>query len=71
MVFSDDTYPLKVRYELKSLYDKNRTTYIYNIESSDRVFIITDAQGSEETGKNSLINALMKKNSEVHLIRWC
>ena len=70
MVFSNDTYPLKVRYELKSLYDKNRTTYIYNIESYDRVFIITDALYGEE-GKNSLVSAMARKNKNINLIRWC
>lgn len=70
-VSADPSYPLRTRYELRSMYDSDRITYIYDIESCDRVFIITDAQSSEESGKNSLINALMKKNSEVHLIRWC
>lgn len=71
MVFADEAYPLKVRYGLKSLYDKDRTTYIYNIESYDRVFVITDAPGGEEEGTNSLIYALSRKNNNINLIRWC
>ena len=72
IVVSQDTgYPLRTRYELRSMYDPERTTYIYDIDSYDRVFIITDAHGGEEAGKNSLINALKKRNSEIHLIRWC
>ena len=71
MVFADESYPLKTRYELKSLYDKDRTTYLYNIESYDRVFIITDAAGGEEEGKNSLMGAIARKNNNINLIRWC
>jgi adenine/guanine phosphoribosyltransferase-like PRPP-binding protein len=71
MVFADESYPLKTRYELKSLYDKDRTTYLYNIESYDRVFIITDAAGGEEEGKNSLVGAIARKNNNINLIRWC
>ena len=62
---------MKTRYELKSLYDKDRTTYLYNIESYDRVFIITDAAGGEEEGKNSLVGAIARKNNNINLIRWC
>lgn len=71
MVFADETYPLKERYELRSLYDKNRTTYLYNIASYDRVFIITDAAGGEEEGKNSLVDAIARKNDNINFIRWC
>ncbi|MCI9167328.1 MAG: hypothetical protein HFH01_03910 [Dorea sp.] len=71
MVFLDDGYPLKTRYELRSLYDRDRTTYIYDVESYDRVFIITDASDREEEGKNSLVNAIARKNNNINLIRWC
>lgn len=73
-VSEDPGYPLRTRYELKSMYDPGRVTYIYDIDSYDRVFIITDARETgniEDAGKNSLVNALRKKNSEIHLIRWC
>lgn len=66
------------------MYDPARVTYIYDIGSYDRVFVITDAQApgsTKEAGHdgsagnvkavNSLVNALKKKNSEIHLIRWC
>ena len=91
-VSMDAGYPLRTRYELRSMYDPARVTYIYDIGSYDRVFVITDAQGPGSTkeawhggssgnvkasgdtgdaGVNSLVNALKKKNSEIHLIRWC
>ncbi len=41
------------------------------ISAGDSVYVITDAWGSEEAGRNSLLRALGKKNSNIHLIRWC
>ena len=70
-VSSDQGYPLGTRYELRSLYDPDRITYLYDIGSYDSVYVITDAWGSEEAGRNSLLRALGKKNSNIHLIRWC
>ncbi len=64
-------YPLHVRYELKSLYDKNRTTYIYDIGSYDAAVIITDACNGEIEGINSLAYALGTKikNGNINLVR--
>lgn len=70
-VSADPGYPLRTRYELRSLYDPDRVTYIYDIGSYDRVFVITDAEGNENAGKNSLIHAIRKKNSNIYLVRWC
>lgn len=36
-------YPLKKRYQLRSFYDKDRITYIYNLDAYDMVLILTDA----------------------------
>ena len=52
-VSSDQGYPLGTRYELRSLYDPDRITYLYDIGSYDSVYVITDAWGSEEAGRNS------------------
>ncbi|MCI9382287.1 MAG: hypothetical protein HFG88_15000 [Dorea sp.] len=70
-VSADPGYPLRTRYELRSLYDPDRVTYIYDIGSYDRVFVITDAEGNEDAGKNSLIYAIRKRNSNIYLVRWC
>ena len=70
-VSSDEGYPLRTRYELRSLYDSDRVTFIYDIGSYDRVFVITDAEGNEKAGRNSLIHAIRKKNSSIYLVRWC
>ncbi|MBR4083529.1 MAG: phosphoribosyltransferase domain-containing protein [Lachnospiraceae bacterium] len=63
-------YPLHERYELRSLYDRNRVTYVYDIGSYDLVLVITDAKGEDKEGFHSLINALQKKNSKIVYVRW-
>lgn len=37
-------YPLNHRYQLRSLYDESRTTFIYDIKKYDKVIILTDSQ---------------------------
>ena len=64
-------YPLHNRYELKSLYDKDRKTFIYDVGEYDKVFIITDSPESEVEGLNTLLNALHAQNENITLIRWC
>lgn len=64
-------YPLHNRYELKSLYDKERKTYIYDIGKYDKVYIVTDSPDSETEGLSTLLNALQIQNENITLIRWC
>lgn len=54
-VSTEETYPLHSRYELKSLYDPGRTTYLYDIASCDRVLVLTDAQekNADRTAKKA------------------
>lgn len=70
-VSMEQNYPLHARYGLKSLYDPDRRTFIYDIESYDRVLIITDAPMEEEAGMNTLVNALLANNTNITLFRWC
>lgn len=71
LVSVDEGYPLNERFELRSLYDKERTTFIYNIKKYDKVIIITDAPDCEETGIYSLVNALSVYNNDITMVRWC
>lgn len=71
MVSRDKEYPLHTRYELRSLYDSERKTFIYDIDKYDRVFVITDSSLSEKKGIISLVNALNEKNENIVVIRWC
>lgn len=69
-VSSEDTYPLKARYELNSLYDRERRTFIYNLDKYDGVIIITDSELKEQEGLLSLISALALQNSNISVFRW-
>ena len=71
LVSVDEGYPLNERFELRSLYDKDRTTFIYNIKRYDKVIIVTDAHGCEENGICSLVNALSLYNADITMVRWC
>lgn len=66
-----DKYPVHERYELYSLYDDERKTFIYDIASYDKVLILTDSHYGGDAGINSLVNVLSIKNNDICLIRWC
>lgn len=70
-VSRDMEYPLHKRYQLKSLYDDGRKTFIYDIGEYDNVFVITDAADTQSMGTKTLINALAVQNDNIVLIRWC
>lgn len=67
-----EAYPLHTRYELKSLYDGDRTTFIYEIGNYDCAVILTDSVSEDKRGLDSLIGALrMNDNRNIHVVRWC
>lgn len=63
-VSAEEDYPLHTRYELRSLYDNERTTYIYDLQKYDRVVIFTDAGGDDGEGIGSLMRALRQCGNE-------
>ncbi len=58
-----DGYPAKNGVQLKSLYDPSRVTYLYNLDTYDAAFIVTDAHGEYEEGLKSLCGALTQYNT--------
>lgn len=69
MVRSAPDYPLHTRFEVRSLYDKNRQTYIYDLKKSDILFLVTD--GGDEEGFASVLEAIRLSGDEnVYIIRW-
>jgi len=70
-VSMEKEYPLHNRYELRSLYDVERKTFLYDIGKYDRVLIVTDSPESEKAGLYTLVNALSIQNKNITLIRWC
>ncbi len=72
LVSSEAWYPLHERYELRSLYDRQRTTFLYDLSAYDRVCMVTDAGEEEKEGLYSLLNALVScGNERICVIRWC
>ncbi len=71
-VSREPEYSLHERYELRSLYDAQRVTYVYDLAQYDAVFIITDAPQHIDSGADSLRMALQSQgNTQINLIRWC
>lgn len=71
-VSSAPGYPLHTRYELGSLYEKERVTYLYDLGRYDYVLILTDAKSKGKEGIASLSHALRKAgNQNIMLVRWC
>jgi len=72
VVCKEKDYPLHARYELKSFYDEERITYIYDLSHADCVLILTDAQDKGKAGAQSLLKALsVQQNTNIFIIRWC
>lgn len=70
-VSTEEEYPLHCRYELCSLYDPERKTFIYDQENYDRVIVMTDSALASLKGLETLIYALRMKNENITVIRWC
>ena len=71
-VSKEEHYPLHTRYELVSLYDKGRKTFLYDIERYDKVIIMTDSDSEEKEGIYSLVHAVHScGNQEIYFVRWC
>lgn len=70
-VSSAPGYPLHDRYELRSLYDSGRVTFLYELSAYDEAVIVTDAEERGREGLYSLIHALAAGGNErIHVIRW-
>lgn len=69
---SEEDYPVRERYELRSLYDRNRRTFLYNLGKYDHVLLITDSQNEDSYGLQTLLHALViSGNMNIDMIRWC
>lgn len=64
-------YPLQSRYGLKSVYDSDRQTYIYNLDKYDAVVIVTDSQENSGEGVDELCNCLIDAgNEKIMIFKW-
>ena len=71
IVASDqEEYPLSCRYQIRSPYDPNRNTFIYNLQQYDTVFVLTDAS-KNSVGLGDLKQALtLAGNNRIFIIQW-
>ena len=63
-------YPLFHRYQIKSLYDDARNTYIYNLEKYDKVIIVTDAENIGVGAKDLLCVLKSIGNENIMIAQW-
>lgn len=70
-VSKEKAYPLHCRFILNSLYDSGRKTFLYDIDTYDKVLVITDAERPEQEGLPSLLYAVSQYNQDITVIRWC
>lgn len=70
-VSGEPEYPLQTRYELVSMYEEERRTFLYDLAEYDEVIIVCDSDIIPEKGRNTLINALRKcGNKKITMVRW-
>ena len=56
-----ENYPIREGFTLRSFYDTERTTYIYNLKNYDAVVILSDAENFRDEAVGDLISAI-----EIH-----
>lgn len=70
-VSTESEYPLHTRYELASIYDNQRRTFVYDLAAYNAVIIISDAPTASAEGKTSLYKALAYSgNQNITLVQW-
>lgn len=66
----EEGYPVNHRYQIRSVYDKERDTYVYNLKEYDKVIVVTDT-GIIAEGMNDLLVALRSVgNKNILVSRW-
>ena len=65
-----EDYPLSHRYQIRSVYDKTRDTYVYDLRKYDKVIVVTDTADIAE-GMSDLLTALRSVgNQNILVSRW-
>lgn len=72
MLPSDNkNYVIEKRYKLRSVYENERTTFIYNLRKYDKIFIVTDSEIENNNGIEDLIKALEScGNNNITILEW-
>lgn len=67
---SEDAYPLHKRYELTSFYEQTRTTYVYNLDTYDMVFVLTDSTSDTTALKELALALSLHQCNQIIPIIW-
>lgn len=69
--WDQEDYPIQSRVCLPSLYDAQRTTYLYNLAPCDLAVVFTDAEVPSREGTRALFSALRQAGAKKVLgIQW-
>ena len=69
-ICTDEGYPIQGGYKLKSLYEDERNTYIYNLKGYDKAIIVTDSKKYSENAIAVMRRALGQSgNEDILLVR--
>lgn len=67
----EEDYPIKRRYRLESVYERDRQTFVYNLAAYDTAIILLDSPQLNEKGYRQLCGALQQAGCRQILgIRW-
>lgn len=67
----ENEYPIKSRFELESLYEKDRRIFVYNLERYDKVYIMHDSEKNNKHGIETLGSSLSEVGcKEILFIQW-
>ena len=68
---AEQNYPLQARWQLDSLYEAERHTYIYNLQAYNRVIVISDGALTDNKGLENLAAALRQcGNENIYAVEW-
>lgn len=68
-VSKDNTYPVHRRCEMNSVNEVGRETYLYDVKTYDKVFVMVEAKYATQQGINELVEMLKKcGNTDIHVI---
>ncbi len=67
----EEEYPLHHRFQMRSCYQEDRITFLYDVRKYDKVFIVTDADCTENIGLMDLEETLEKcGNHKIVVLEW-
>lgn len=70
-IIPSSQYIVKTRHKLCSVYQEERTVFLYNLKKYNCVYIITDGKIENNKGINEIVRALTYfKNDKIKVVEW-